>query len=131
MSGVRHLSRKAVTAAALCQAKMRLPLRLLLRLQRFLLEQITGGQAPPAWRGHRLLGADGVCYYTPDRVELRKKFGSKKRFGFPLLKVVTLFDLASGVMLGQIPLPHRRQESPVLGRLLQWARRGDVVVLDR
>jgi hypothetical protein len=44
---------------------------------------------------------------------------------------VTLFDLGSGAMLGQICLPHRRQESPVLGRLLRWTRRGDVIVLDR
>lgn len=131
MVGVRHLSRKAVTAAAICQAKMRLPLQLLVRLNQFLLEQITGGEEQATWRGHRLLGADGVCYYTPDTARLRKKFGSKKQFGFPLLKAVTLFDLSSGAMLGQIPLPHRRQESPVLGRLLQWARLGDVVVLDR
>ena len=131
MAGVRHLSRKAVTAAAICQAKMRLPMQLLVRLNQFLLEQITGGKKQPTWHGHRLLGGDGVCYYTPDTARLRKKFGSKKRFGFPLLKAVTLFDLASGAILGQIPLPHRRQESPVLGRLLRWARRGDVVVLDR
>jgi hypothetical protein len=44
MAGVRHLSRKAVTAAAICQAKARLPMKLLVRLNRFLLEQVTGGK---------------------------------------------------------------------------------------
>ena len=131
MEGVRHLSQKAVTAAAICQAKARLPLQLLVRLNELLLAQIDDGKPQPTWHGHRLLAGDGVCYYTPDTPPLRKKFGSKKPFGFPLLKVVTLFDLASGAMLRQISLPHKRQESPVLGRLLRWARLGDVAVLDR
>ena len=131
MEGVRHLSQKAVTAAAICQAKARLPLQLLVRLNELLLAQIDDGKPRPTWHGRRLLGGDGVCYYTPDTPPLRKKFGSKKPFGFPLLKVVTLFDLASGAMLRQISLPHKRQESPVLGRLLRWARLGDVAVLDR
>lgn len=131
MAGICHLSRKAVAAAAICQAKMRLPLVLLVKLNQLLLEQIAGDKAQVIWRGHRLLAADGVCYYTPDTVKLRKKFGSKKPFGFPLMKVVTMFDLSSGAMLWQIAVPHRRQESPVLGCLLKQARRGDVVSLDR
>ena len=131
MAGVCHLSQKAVTAAAICQAKARLPLQLLIRLNQFLLEQIESGPAQLTWHGHRLLGGDGTCYYTPDTSRLRKKFGSKKPFGFPLLKAVTLFSLGSGAMLWQIPLPYKRQESPVLANLLGRVRRGDLIILDR
>jgi hypothetical protein len=131
MAGVRHLSQKAVTASAICQAKARLPFELLVRLNQFLLEQIESGSDQLTWHGHRLLGGDGTCYYTPDTSRLRKKFGSKKPFGLPLLKAVTLFCLGSGAMLWQIPLPHNRQESPVLASLLERVRRGDLIILDR
>src|SRR5439155_17310453 len=122
-----------LSKSAVCQAKLRLPLALLARLHQCLLRQLDRDRdlRRSQWRGHRVLGGDGVHYYTPDTPPLRKRLGSKKRFGYPLLKVLTLFDLGSGAMLHQIPLPHRRQEAPLLGRLLRRLKLGDVLILDR
>jgi hypothetical protein len=61
----------------------------------------------------------------------RQRFGSRKRFGYPLLKALTLFDPGGGATPHQIPLPHARQEAPPVGRLLRHLARGDVPVLDR
>ncbi len=136
LAGVRHLCRQAVTASAVCQAKARLPRQLLERLNQALVDalcpaSVGEGSAAGRWRGHRIFGGDGACYYTADTPTLRGRFKSKKPFGFPLLKAVTLFDLASGALIRQVAVPHRRQEGPLLQRLLRHLRRGDVLVLDR
>lgn len=84
------------------------------------------------WCGRKVLAADAVHYYTPEAPGLRKWLGSKNRFGYPLMKVLCLFDLSGGMMLHQIPLPWRRGEAPLLGRLLlRAAQAGSVLVLDR
>jgi Transposase DDE domain len=127
----RHLCGSG--AGAVCQAKARLPLALLERLNRHVVGLLAGrGEAAGSrWRGHRVLGADGVCYHTPDAPALRERFGSRKPHGYPLLRALTLFELGGGAMLHQVALPHRRQEAPLLGRLLRHLSRGDVLVLDR
>jgi putative transposase len=133
LTQIRHLHPLGVSVSGFCQAKLRLPLQLLARLNEYLLEQLhpLGKTAPPLWHEHRVFGGDGVCYYTPDTPALRKRFGSKKPFGYPLLRVLTLFDLSSGAMLHQIPMPHRRQEAPLVARLLKHLCPGDVLILDR
>jgi hypothetical protein len=128
----RHLCGGGASAGAVCQAKARLPLALLGRLHRHVAGVLArGGAAGWRWRGHRVLGADGVCYHAPDAPALRGRFGCKKPLGYPLVRALTLFELGGGAMLHQVPLPHRRQEAPLLGRLLRHLSRGDVLVLDR
>lgn len=128
---VRHLAGVQVTAGALCQARARLPLALLRRC----CAVVSAGMAQQIkrfdWCGREVLGVDAVCYYTPDTPGLRRWLGSKNRFGFPLMKVVSLLSLSSGVMLHQIALPHRRGEAPLLGRLLRRIAPGAVLVMDR
>jgi hypothetical protein len=134
----RHLRRggtggTGVSISAICQAKLRLPLKLLVRLNRYLIRQLDRARnsSGARWRGHRVFGGDGVCYYTPDTSALRKRLGSRKQFGYPLLKAVTLVDLGSGAIVHQIPLPQARQEAPLVGRLLRHLAGGDVLILDR
>lgn len=135
LAHVRHLLSRSVGAAAICRARLRLPLELLRRLNQKVVEwsrQSGEGQGGhQRWRGHRVLGADGVCYYTADNAPLRSRFGSKKPFGFPLMRVVSLFELGGGLMLHQIPVPYKRQEAPLVGRLLRRLVSGDVLILDR
>jgi len=131
LTAVRHLAAAAVTAGALCQARTRLPLMLLRRCCELVSANVAQQAQRFDWCGREVLAADGVCYYTPDTPPLRKWLGSKNRFGFPLMKVVTLFNLSSGVMQHQIPLPHRRGEAPLLGRLLRLATPAAVIVMDR
>jgi hypothetical protein len=135
----RHLHPLGVSVSAMCQAKLRLPLQLLVRLNQYVIGQLQREKPKPGelWRGHRVFGGDGVCYYTPDTPALRSRFGSKKRYGYPLVRVLTLFDLCSGAILHQIPVPHRRQEAPLVARLLKHLCRGgqallgEVLILDR
>lgn len=126
----RHLHAKPLSSSAVCQAKSRLPLRLLRRLCAYLVSRI--GQCDTAlWKGHRVFAGDSVSYYTPDTPQLRQAFGSKKAFGFPLLKSLSLVNLCNGVMTHQIPLPHDRQETPLLTRLMRYLLKGDLLILDR
>ena len=114
----------------------RLPRQLLERLNQALVDalcpaSVGEGSAAGTWRGHRIFGGDGACHHTADTPTLRGRSKSKKPFGFPLLKAVTPFDLASGALIRRVAVPHRRQEGPLLQRLLRHLRRGDVLVLDR
>ena len=128
----RYLCNKPVSISGICQAKLRLPLALLKRLNAYLIRQLDQRDSNTSrWRGHRLFAGDGVTYYTPNSSQLRKHLGSKKPFGYPLLKSLSLVNLCSGVMTHQIPLPHKRQETPLLGRMLRHLLRGDVLILDR
>jgi hypothetical protein len=126
----RHLSSKPLSVSAVCQAKMRLPLQLLRRLSAYLVAQVQESNSS-RWHGHRVFAGDGVTYYTPDTPQLRKRLGSKKPFGYPLLKSLSLFNLCNGVMTHQIPLPHKRQEAPLVGRILRRLLKGDLLLLDR
>jgi hypothetical protein len=131
LSAARHLSDMAVTASALCQARARLPLELLRRCAAELTRSVNAPARAFDWCGRAVLAADGVCYYAPDTSALRRWLGSKNAFGYPLMKALTLLDLSSGVMLHQIPLPHRRGEAPLLTRLLRCVAESSVVVMDR
>ena len=126
----RHLHSKPLSPSAVCQAKGRLPLQLLRRLCAYLVSQIEQS-GTSLWHEHRVFAADAVSYYTPDTPELRKAFGSKKTYGFPLLKSLSLSNLCNGVMTHQIPLPHDRQETPLVGRILRHLLKGDILILDR
>ena len=131
LDAVRHVG-MSISASALCRARQRLPLGLLRCCTRRLTDQITQAiSALPRWCGRSVVVADGVFYYTPDTAPLRSWLGSKKPFGYPLIRVVSLFCLQSGMLLHQIPLPHRRSEAPLIQRILLKIRPESVLVLDR
>jgi len=137
MTALRHLSKTAVKAPAYCRARMRLPLEV---LQALLLEssasmrQACGG-ADGRWCGLRAYLVDGSSTIAPDTPDSQKAFGQptgcKKGCGFPVPKVLGLFDAFNGLIvqvLGFALYTHEQSKVWMLHPLLGM---GDLLVGDR
>src|SRR5665213_708318 len=115
---LRHLAGCTLTAAAYCKARMRLPLEV---LQKLLLDssasmravmgdgEASEDAASPLWRGLRAFLVDGSSTITPDTPELQKAFkqptGQKPGCGFPVPKILGLFDAFSGMIVQMLAFP--------------------------
>jgi hypothetical protein len=122
--------------SAYCQARKRLPLRVLHRL----LEWITraGRRATASghrWLGHRVWVMDGSSFSMPDTPELQAAFGQpgnqEAGCGFPVAKWLALFDVATGMLLRSSTAPLRSHEMSRCAALSDDLETGDVVMGDR
>jgi hypothetical protein len=111
MTHLRHLSKKAVKAPAYCRARMRLPLGVLqaLLLQSSEAMRKTCSSAEGLWCGLRPYLVDGSSTIAPDTPDSQKAFGQpkgcKKGCGFPVPKLLGLFDAFSGLMVQVLGFP--------------------------
>jgi hypothetical protein len=141
---LRHLAGHAVNAAAYCEARMRLPLEVLGRL----LRDSAGSAAAAAaagsssssssagrWCGLRVLLVDGSSTIAPDTPASDRAFGhpahQRPGCGFPVPKVLALFDAASGMVLEVLCLPLFTHEQSAVWRLHPVLGPGDLLVGDR
>ncbi|MGD0138155.1 MAG: IS4 family transposase [Tepidisphaeraceae bacterium] len=138
LRGLRHVAQVSLSAQAICQARMRLPLEVMLSLVRQACKNLCGEgvDAPELWNGHRVLLGDGMSFLTPDTPELAGRFGKASNqhgssCSYPVPKLLAMLDLGSGLISKVIALPHARQERTCLGRLLSYLQPGDVLLLDR
>src|SRR5439155_13556080 len=60
LRGLRHVARMSLSAQAICQARMRLPLKVMLSLVQQVCGNLCGGEAQSLWNGHRVLLANGM-----------------------------------------------------------------------
>ena len=136
MTHLRHLAKEAVHAPAYCKARMRLPLAV---LQRLLLQSseamrdATKGQG--LWCGLRAYLVDGSSTIAPDTPSSQKAFGQpkgcKKGCGFPVPKVLGLFDAFSGLVVQALGFPLYTHEQSKVGMLHPLLGAGDLLVGDR
>ena len=146
MTHLRHLAGHAVNAAAYCQARMRLPLAALQRLLRdtsaAMREALLGGNggnggsgALGLWCGLRTLLADGSSTITPDTPDLQKAFkqptGQKAGCGFPVPKILGLFDAFSGLIVEMLCFPLYTHEQSKVWQLHPLMKGGDLLIGDR
>ena len=132
---LRHLAAMTVSATAYCQARMRLPLKLLERTyQRITGELLQAADQGCRWRGHRVWRGDGSSFSMPDTPELRAYFGQPTGqapgCGFPVATLLTLCN-AAGYLARTLALPlhtHDASHAPSLHASMQS---GDVLVDDR
>jgi len=122
LEGLWHVTQITVSAAAFCKAKQRLPLQVLQKL--VTLSAQTQDATPWLWKDLTLCLVDGTSSTTPDTAELATHFGKAKNqrgtsSGYPLVKVLALFDWSTGLLSRAITLPSWRQEYTCLARL--WA----------
>lgn len=133
MLGLRHVANISVTAQAICAAKKRLPLKLLMDL----LEHSAAAQAAcTCWKGLKVFIADGTGFMTADTPELAEKYGKAKNHrgtsrGYPNPKLLALMDLEGGFIQKVIALPWHRQEFTCLSRLFKAMARGSLLLADR
>jgi hypothetical protein len=111
MTHLRHLSKTAVKASGYCKARMRLPLKV---LEALLKESASAmvkscSSADGLWCGLRPYLVDGSSTIAPDTPDSQKVFGQpkgcKKGCGFPVPKVLGLFDAFSGLMTQVLSFP--------------------------
>jgi hypothetical protein len=134
MRGLGHVAGISVSAQAICKAKQRLPLRLLMELVE---SSVPGERACSAWRGLKVFLADGMSFMTPDTQPLASRYGKSSNqrgsacWGFPTPKLLALMDWQGGFIHKVIALPAARQEFTCLGRLFKQMGRDAILLGDR
>ena len=137
MTHLRHLAKSAVKAPAYCRARMRLPLRV---LQQLLLTSSTAMQSAVSsgdtlWCGLKAYLVDGSSTIAPDTPDSQKAFGQPKACkpgcGFPVPKLLGLFDAFSGLIVQVLAFPLYTHEQSKVWKLHQMLGPGDLLVGDR
>jgi len=131
--GLHHCSRPSAQMGAYCQARQKLSLSWLAGLR-----QAAGTQANQAatlWRGLCVKVVDGTGVSLPDTPANQRAYpqSAEQRpgCGFPLLKIVAVFSLASGALLAYAKGNKHQHELPLLHRLRDHFKPGDLVLADR
>jgi hypothetical protein len=122
-----------------CKARARLPEGMLTQLTRTTGRTLHDG-APEAWlwKGRRVQIADGTTvtmHDTPENQEAYPHHGSQADgIGFPQIRLVALFSLATGAILDAAIGPSRGKQSgenALLRQIAGGVESGSVVVADR
>lgn len=137
ISHLRHLTGQDVKDATYCEARMKLPVQGVAAA----VESICGDSSKCTeesgkWLGlHRVIAADATSASTPDEPVLQDLWpqpsAQKPGCGFPLIKLLGLLDLATGmiVQLSMMSMAvHEMSQLPGLHAMLQA---GDVLLADR
>ena len=125
------------TGEAYCQARARLPLRVLRTLLLFVRQCLRGSELldDGRWHGHRTFLTDGSSLSMSDTPELQKEFGQPGRqapsCGFPVMHVLAMFHAATGFLLNVFASPLRTHDMSRVGQLHPDLAAGDVLVGDR
>lgn len=145
-TAIRHLAHLAhvpLNAAAYCRARMRFPLAALEQLLRTSVTALRQELAPAStedddltrWRGRRTYLVDGSSSIVPDDPALRRSFGQPKgrvvHGGFPVAKVLGLFDAMTGLLVQIRAFALFVQDHACLWLLHPLLEAGDVLVGDR
>lgn len=131
---LRHLVPCAVNAAAYCRARMRLPLAVYETLLDYTARLASDGCAP-AFAAMRVFLIDGTSSLTPDTPSTRRLFRQpanvKPGCGYPMAKVLALFDAASGAILRPLICSLYVHEASHAWTLHPLLAAGDLLVGDR
>lgn len=118
-----------------CQARAKLSTRELFQTSRRVADKIEATAAAWLWKGRRVKVADGSGLSMPDTPANQERWpqSSKAKPGcsFPVMRIVALFSLATGAMIGLAHgalTVHERTLMRSLWHLLEW---GDVLLADR
>jgi DDE family transposase len=132
---LRHLVCSAVNAAAYCRARMRVPLAVYQTLLDYSASRVCAGGKPVLAAVRRVLLVDGTSSLTPDTPSIRKLFKQpanlKPGCGYPMAKVVALFDTASGAILRPIICSLFVHEASNVWKLHPLLQAGDLLIGDR
>ena len=141
-SAVRHLAGKDFSDSAWCQARARLPIELIQRVHRQVVDQgrreldftDDAGDGMYRWRGHRLHVIDGSSDSMPDKPELRFHYGvpgaCAEGLGFPTSHLLLLMDHRSGLLIDCRDDPGNTHDASVASTMHEQLRPGDILLGD-
>ena len=119
--------------SAYCQARKRLPLDTLMRLR--VAVAGAGEKFAQLWHDLRPKLIDGTTLSLPDTEKNQRAYpqsrSQKPGCGFPLMKLVGVFSLSTGVLLDYAKGNKHQSEQRLLKGLLDQFKPGDVAVADR
>jgi hypothetical protein len=136
ISGLRFLSDVDVRDSSYCDARMRLPMEGVARV----VESLCGDcgrcmQDAYLWLGRRVLVADATSAATPDKPAMQDLWPQpseqKIGCGFPVVKLLGLLDLATGMIVQLTLMCLSMQEMNHSAGLLATLKAGDVLLADR
>jgi hypothetical protein len=122
--------------SAYSKARKRLPPELLPGLARMVGEKLAAKATPDLlWHGHRVKLVDGSSVAMWDSRRNQAAYpqpkGQKPGCGFPVARIVGIFDLLTGGVLEMADGPLSVGETILFHRLWETLRPGDVLVADR
>jgi Transposase DDE domain len=140
-AGVRHLGGNKFTAQAYCNARKRLPLKVLEKLSRRLCDSVRQmRESDPKFAAHdlflthRVFVLDGSNLSMPDTPELQKAFGQsgsqKKGCGFPVAHLLAMFDVNTGMLSEIVASPMRTHDLAKAALLHPRMAEGDLLLGD-
>jgi hypothetical protein len=135
-SHLPHLSGLRFSAAAYCQARAKLPLRLFaLLLERFGTAVQRSALDDGRWHGHRTFLVDGSGCSMPDTPALQDAFGQSTEprpgCGFPVAHLLGLFHAGTGVLLKLVVAPLLTHDLAQVQQVHPLLAPEDVLVADR
>ena len=123
------------STSAYCQARARLKTDELRRTARQLADRVEARGGEWRWRGRRVRVADGSGLSMPDTPSNQKRWPqssqAKPGCGFPVMRVVGLFALATGALIDLADGALDVSERTLLRSLWPLLEFGDVLLADR
>ena len=130
---LHHRRRVDEGTAGYCQARRRLPLDSLTGLRAAVAAATE--KASQLWHGFTVKVIDSTTVSLPDTPKNQRAYpqsgGQQPGCGFPLLKLLGIFSLASGALLSYAKGNKHQHELRLLHRLLDQFQPCDLVVADR
>ena len=134
-----HLNERPVPpdeSSPYCQARSAIPIERLENIHRAVVEDAEAAVgAKDLWCGHRVRVADGTTVTLPDTPLNQEAYPQQKSqkpgCGFPLLRIMAFFSLATGMLVSWVTGPWLKSEAALLQLLWEELRTGDVLLADR
>ncbi len=126
----------STSTAAYCGARLRLALDALRQVHEHLVDRLeANAPSETLWHARRIKIVDGTNLSMPDTPENQELWpqpsGQKPGCGFPMMKLVGLFSLASGALLRVAEGDLHIHESRLFARLWHALEPADVILADR
>jgi Transposase DDE domain len=136
---VNGLKPCAADTTSYCDARQRLPLEVVVRLTRQAAQEIDAGASDTwLWKGRTVSLVDGTTASMPDTPRNQKIFPQSRSqgvgLGFPLVRMVAIISLATGVVRDLALGPYKGKETgetALFRTLLEGLASGEIVVGDR
>jgi hypothetical protein len=122
--------------SAYCQARKRLPVGWLQRLADQTAAQLECRvKLKHLWMGRRVKVVDGSSLSMPDTAANQQAYpqpiGQKRGCGFPVMRLVVVFSLATGALLRQARGSLRQSERALFQSLKEILQPGEILLADR
>ena len=121
---------------AYCKARKRLSVDDLAAINRAVIDEVHRPRdSTRHWHGRRVRVVDGSTVSMPDTPGNQDAYpqpsGQKPGCGFPMMRLLAVFSLATGAMVAFAKAPLKTSERPLFRALWDMLDPGDVVLADR